>query len=414
VQAACGFTDTPEAMYDYLLAAAGEGADPDLVRVYCDHSLDLFEWLVSLGMRFKGSFLPGKRSSVPTEDGLYYSGSELQAEFQTVAEPAPRGHHVQAAGKSGKAFWAPLLAGVEASSAKVLYSARGVSLLVEDGERVTGVVAEVEGQERQIRASRAVILTAGGFGANRGMIARHCPELLRTRRHVGTRGDDGSGIKMGQTVGGDVRMMSSSFAYLAPYQFDPVLVKGILVDDKGQRFVAEDHYGSFIGGAIVRHRPTAYLVVDSDIWDQIPERWRRFLPKAAQADTIAGLGTELGIVPKLLERTVRVYNEFVGQGRDLEFEKAQEYLVPVDCGPFFAVRFLAKYVTYFTTGGLRINSRAQVLDASGQPIEGLFAAGRTAFAVTARNYPASGTAIGECLIFGRIAGKEAAAVASWC
>ncbi len=413
VQAACGFSDTPEAMYAYLLAAAGEGADPELVKVYCDESLGLFDWLVGLGMRFRASFLPGKWASVPTEDGLYYSGSELQAKFRAVAPPAPRGHHVQASGKSGEAFWAPIRAAVEASGAEVLYGARGTRLLTGEGPRVIGVEASVQGHEMRLGARRAVILTTGGFGANREMVAQHCPELLRTARHTGTPGDDGGGIRMGQAVGGDVRMLSSAFVYLAPYQFDSALVKGILVDDRGRRFVAEDHYGSFIGGSVVREHPVAHLIVDAALWDQVPERGRRFLPLAAKADTIWELATALEIVPELLERTVSTYNGFVAQGRDREFEKAREYLVSLQQRPFYAVRFPAKYATYFTTGGLRINARARVLDVSGRPIEGLYAAGRTAFAVTARNYPASGTSLGECLIFGRMAGREAAVAPRW-
>ena len=77
--------------------------------------------------------------------------------------------------------------------------------------------------------------------------------------------------------------------------------------------------------------------------------------------------------------------------------------------PYYAVAFPVKYASIFTTGGLRINPQAQVLDVNGEPVPGLYSAGRNAFAVTAENYPGSGTSVGEALIFGRIAGQGAAA-----
>jgi len=70
-------------------------------------------------------------------------------------------------------------------------------------------------------------------------------------------------------------------------------------------------------------------------------------------------------------------------------------------------------VGFLTTGGLRTNTKAQVLDVNSKVIPGLYSAGRNAFGVIAQHYPGSGTSVGDALIFGRIAGKDAAALEPW-
>jgi len=413
VQKATGQEDTLENMYNYILAAAGAGADAEMVKLYCDHSLDLFAWLVDLGIKFKESYLPGKYAAPPTDDGLVYSGNEQQARYAAVARPVPRGHHVQAAGSSGAVLWPPLQSGVEAAGAEVLYEAMGKELVVNEDGRVVGVVAEIEGEEQYLKANKAVILTAGGFAANKEMVARHCPMYLESPQ-TGTPGDDGSGILMGQLAGGDVRMLGATFAYWATYIFSEALVKGIVVSgDNGRRFIGEDNYGSWVGKALAEHHRSSFLIVDSAVWGEVPEAVLGYLPLAGQADTIAELATALGMPPALLEDTVNSYNRFAAEGQDPEFLKDGHYVVPLETAPFYAVAFGAEFAAFFTTGGLRINAKTQVLDPDGEPIPGLYSAGRNAFAVTAENYPGSGTSVGEAFTFGRIAGKNAAAEEPW-
>jgi len=413
VQKAAGFTDTRDNMYNYIVAAAGDGADPELIGVYCDHSLELFDWLVGLGVKFKESYLPGKWVIPPTDDGLAYSGNEQQAYFKTIAEPVPRGHHAQAEGSSGYAWWPPIQAAVKASGAEVLHEATAEELVVNAEGRIVGVVAEVEGQKTYIKANKAVTLCAGGFGSNKEMLNLHCPEYLRCGFSIGTPGDDGSGIRMGQAVGADVRMMGQVVAYNAIYATNAALVKGVLVDDKGQRFVGEDNYGEWVGDAIVKDHPVSHLVIDDAVWGELPEAVKEALTPAAQADTIAGLASALGIESGLLENTVEFYNKFAAQGQDPEFHKDEHYVTPLETSPFYALDFTAATVGLLTTGGLRTNTKAQVLDVNGQVIPGLYSAGRNAFGVIARHYPGSGTSVGDALIFGRIAGKDAAALEPW-
>ena len=249
MQKACGIDDTLDNMYNYMLTAAGDGADPEMVRTYVDENHALWEWLLELGVPFKENYLPGKFAAPPTDDGLVYSGNEQQAKYAAAATPVPRGHHVQAAGESGHALWPPLIAGIEAAGAEVLYETLAKELVVDADGRVVGVLADVQGEDQYIKAGKAVALCAGGFFANKEMVAQHCPEFLHSVYQVGTPGDDGSGIMMGQSAGGDVRMMGQGFAYSAPYLYGEAMVKGIMVDTNGRRFIGEDNYGSGLAKA---------------------------------------------------------------------------------------------------------------------------------------------------------------------
>lgn len=53
VQRACGFEDSAEEMYAFLLAALGPHVDEEKLRIYCDDSLEHYHWLVGHGVEFK-------------------------------------------------------------------------------------------------------------------------------------------------------------------------------------------------------------------------------------------------------------------------------------------------------------------------------------------------------------------------
>ncbi len=410
VQQAAGFTDTRDDMFNYLLAAAGDGADPDMIGLYCDTSLDLYDWLVQQEMPFKQSFLPGKYAEPPTDDGLIYSGNELQAYYRTVATPAPRGHHVQGEGSTGYQLWQYLEAAANNTGAQTLYGMAAEMLMLNAEDRVIGVKTQSGGITRYVKAARAVILCSGGFAFNKGMVRQYCPEYLPSKVRLGTQGDDGAGIRMGQKIGADVRLMNEGFTYAAAYVYDPGFVKGIYVNNKGRRFIGEDNYGEWVGEAIMSSNPVAYLIIDEKML-QDAASWAQGLVKtlAKKADSIAALATALKIPSAVFADTVELYNTFTETGDDTEFQKAPEYLARLNTPPFYGLNFSAAAVSFFTTGGLKINKKAQVLTVSGEPIAGLYAAGRNASSgVIAHNYPGSGISVGDALVFGRIAGWEAA------
>ncbi len=409
LQKALGIEDTRDNMYKYLVTAVGDGANPELIGVYCDKSPELYDWLVAKGVKFKKTHLPGKFVVPPTDDGLVYSGNEEQEPYRSIAKPVPRGHKPEAPGFAGHAIFAPLKVAVEGSGAEVLYETLARRLVVNGQGRVVGIVATTRGKDRFIKARRAVVLTTGGFGANREMIAQHCPAYLRCGVLIGTDGDDGSGIHMGQAVGSDVRLMGQAIAYSPMYYPDESLVKGILVNDKGQRYVGEDQYGDWVGVLTTKCYPDSFFILDGAIMKGLPENARKDVKPVAQANTVTDLARALKIPVPLLQNTVDLYNQMAAAGEDIQYRKNRKYLQALATAPFYALDVSPKGIWFLTKGGLKINTKSQVLATSGKSIPGLYCAGTICSQIIAQHYPGSGTLIGQALTFGRIAGQQAAA-----
>jgi len=112
-----------------------------------------------------------------------------------------------------------------------------------------------------------------------------------------------------------------------------------------------------------------------------------------------------------LSHTMAFYNEHAREGRDPLFDKQVPILTPLDQGPFVALElnFETSYFSLFTLGGLRTSTDGEVMNRAGQPIAGLFAAGRCTSGLPAWGYGySSGMSLADCTFFGRQAGRKAA------
>src|SRR5262245_19686866 len=123
IQTACGFEDSAEDMFRYLMAACGPRPDEAKIRLYADGSVEHYEWFVAHGVPFKPVFYPHYSGEPPTDDGLVYSGSETCHPYCDVARPAPRGHVPQIPGAAGGFFMKTLITSVERTPAKVVTDA---------------------------------------------------------------------------------------------------------------------------------------------------------------------------------------------------------------------------------------------------------------------------------------------------
>jgi len=112
VQRACGYEDSTEDMFNYLMAAQGELADEAKIRMYCENSRDHFDWLVKMGAKYKDSEYKDRAIMAPTDDCLLYTGNEKSWPFRDKAKPCPRGHNLEIVGDNG----GPLLMGILASA----------------------------------------------------------------------------------------------------------------------------------------------------------------------------------------------------------------------------------------------------------------------------------------------------------
>lgn len=404
VQKACGFEDSAEEMYRYLMASCGPEPDEAKIRLYCDESVAHFHWLVSNGVPFKESFY-GEGSYIPTDDCLAWSGSELNTRYAALARPAPRGHTARREGiVAGAELMRALCAATEEAGVDVVSDCLVETLVQEADRRVVGVVARIDQQECFIRARGGVVLCAGGFINNKEMVKRHAPWLWRCRMKMGVDGDDGRGIRMGQGAGGETIRMDTGCIVL-PFTVPKKHVKGIMINPQGQRFINEDAYQTDVGEAALRTQDgQVYLIVDDEIYQQ------PFPPTelAAVGDSIQELEGELGLAEGSLQHTVAFYNKHAERGEDPLFRKTAEFLKPLNKAPFAALDYRVEHSLWsvFTMGGLHTSIDGEVLSAEGEVIPGLYAAGRTTSGLAAQGY-SSGLSIGDATFFGRRAGQAA-------
>ena len=255
VQQACGFEDSTEDMVTYMMMAAGPQADEEKIRNYCENSRDHFQWLVDIGVPFKDSFHQERAIMCLTDDGLLYTGSEKAYPFAQQAKPCPRGHNLLVEGDNGGPLFMKIVTeNVEQREAiTVEYETRALTLIVDDEDRVVGLVIRQNQQELNVRAHQGVILCAGGFVMNDDMLRKYAPMLTAGTEPIGNPGDTGSGILMGMSVGGAAINMHEGFISL-PYYPPASMTKGIVINDKGQRFINEDVYHGRLGAFAVRQQ----------------------------------------------------------------------------------------------------------------------------------------------------------------
>ena len=412
IQRACGFEDSVEEMRDYVRLAAGEQADPERVRLYCEGSLEHFQWFVNLGVEYKPSFLDDKVTHPVTDDSLIFSGNEEAWPHSAQARPVPRGHKPAREGEAGGILMEAVLQGTHEAGARIENECRARSLVRRADGRIVGLLAERGKAPLYVKARRGVILATGGFIKNREMVARHAPALLQCNYPIATDGDDGAGIRMGTGAGGEAINMSEGLVLNAYYPPSSHL-KGVLVDARGQRFVNEDAYIGRTSDAIVyRAEGRAWLVVDDEIYGQT----QAFHKLAAVEESFEALEKALEMPPGALVHTLESYNRFAARGQDPGFHKATRYLRPLQSPPFAALDCTTSNSIFgvMTLGGLAVRASGEVLDADGGVVEGLYAAGRCSAGLCreGRTY-ASGLSIGDASFFGRLAGRQAAAAPRW-
>ncbi|MGH8444439.1 MAG: FAD-binding protein, partial [Solimonas sp.] len=468
-QRRAGYEDTADAMFRYLQLENGGAVGDAALRRFCDDSRGLIAWLESIGVGFDSD--PEYQKTQPKtsypKDGiyLYYSGNEAVKEYAAVAEPAPRGHRVRGSFLSGKTLFEALRARVEALGIRVLQQS-GVRRLVVDrhnavigaelwqlpagsdaaqrhlklmrraealhnvapgyADRLRARALDIETRESKktlVRAQRGVVLSAGGFIFNRAMVAEHAPKYAMTMR-LGATGCDGSGIRLGQSAGGAVARLDkvSAWRFINPPSVWP---QGIAVDAQGQRFCNEQVYGAKLGVQMCeRHGGRAWLIVDKRLraqairealfgrlwaFQSIPALFLMlFAPRARSAEALAA---KIGVPAAALRQSVEQYNDGARRKQDA-LGKSAAMLAELAQPPYYALNISADNKTFpcpaITLGGLRVNEASgAVLDAQGQDIAGLYAAGRTAVGIASNSY-VSGLSLADCLWSGRRAGRAAA------
>ncbi|MFC4605091.1 FAD-dependent oxidoreductase [Rhodococcus kronopolitis] len=413
VQQSCGFTDSVDDMRTFLTAALGPGVDAAKLDDYCEGSVAHFDWLVECGVPFKHTFWGEPGWEPPADDGLQYTGGENSAPFNTLAAPAPRGHVPQMDNKKsgekggGYMLMKPLSEKATSLGVRAEYDMRVQTLVTDADGRVVGVIARQYGNEVTVRARRGVVLATGSFAYNQDMIEAYVPRLIG-RPAASIEEHDGASIRMAQALGADLAHMDASEV---AFFCDPQLfVRGILVNGRGQRYVPEDTYPGRVGQlTLLQNDNQAFLVIDEAAYEEgmaaptATEQLRR--TPTWVCETVEELEAEMGLPAGALTSTVETYNRHAVNGVDPLLGKKPEWVRPI--GSPVAAIDLRGMTGGFTLGGLRTSVHSEVLHVTGEPIPGLYAAGRCTSGLSAWGY-CSGISLGDGSFFGRRAGAAAA------
>ena len=337
--------------------------------------------------------------------------------------------------------------------------------LINDGQRIVGVIAEQESKKIVIKANKGVIFAAGGFEKNLKMREAFQEQPINCDWSMGHYANEGDAIEIGCTEGASVSLMDDAWwmpVIMIPGKIMPWYIKGawwesssregkdtpwfvmierslpgcIFVNSKGRRFTNEAvNYVDFVKNQRASHRQgdeavPAYMIADQRFHMRYPfgpAMWGFPMKKYIEsghivvADTIEALAEKLKIDKEALVDEVSKNNAYAQTGKDLDYEigatKIQRYfadeavspnpcLAPIDKPPFYAIRVYPGDIG--TKGGLDTNESAQVLRKDGSVIEGLYAAGNCSSSVMGRAYPGAGGTIGPAMTFGYIAAKHAA------
>ena len=328
------------------------------------------------------------------------------------------------------ALWKKLRQNVLDRSDKidVLYSTPAKHLIQDTDKTIIGVQIKNKGKLFNVHAKNGVVLALGGFENNEQMVQDYLGET--NLLPYGTLYNNGDGIKMAIEVGADLWHMNNyepggTVNLAAPkgqrahnIMAWKALFAGslITVGDDGTRYVAEDdptRHGHRYNHGIWRI-PLAqvhpHMIFDQNKYDELfsaenDEFQKEALSKVVKSETIADLAQEIKVDPAVLENTLNTYNFFVDRGVDYQCGRKPESMTKISLtGPFYS---LAQQHTMLNTqGGPRRNKNAEVLDTDQKVLPHLYAAGELGH-IGANQYNGGGD-IADCLIFGKLAGENAA------
>ncbi len=465
-QRAAGVSDDPAAMFDYLRAEVEDAVSESTLRRFCEGSTADLEWLAGHGVPFAGSLCPDKTSYPTNRHYLYYSGSESSGWGRQLAPPAARGHRVVGRGTSGRVLHRRLAEAVARHGIRVLSQTTARELILDATGRVTGVQCTTMttappvaralhrwlvrvgakpflyapalgralfrqadrletryARTLRVRAERGVVISAGGFIADRALVRQQAPRY-RGGLPLGTPGDDGAGLRLGLAAGGVAARLDriSAWRFLSP---PTALLSGLLVDRAGNRICDESRYGAAVGEAIItRSDGVAWLLVDAGLvraalrqlrsqtlWFQRMQALYLLILARVSAPTLQEVAHRAGVDPVGLRATVQAHLDALRDGKDDPMGKPSELVRAIERAPYslidVSVRPRIGYpCPMLTLGGLAVDEQTgQVRNPSGGTVPGLYAAGRSAVGVCSTSY-VSGLSLADCVFSGRRAGRN--------
>ena len=393
-------------------------ADPDLVEVLVKNSFATLRWMRDNGVQFLPIY--GRQAFNLNGKFTFWGGLTLETKG------------------GGPGLVESLSVTALGADITIEYGARVISLAT-DENRVVGVRVRQGGVTQQVAAG-AVVLASGGFQSNVEWRTRYLGPGWDMAKVRGTRFNTGDGIRMAleanampwgnwsgcHAVGwelnappfGDLTIGDSFQKHSYPF--------GIMVNAAGERFVDEGAdfrnytYAKYGREILAQPGQFAWQVFDAKVTHLLRDEYRIREVTKVKADSLEELAAKLdGVNADAFLRTVRDYNAAVAQETPFnpntkDGRRTTALALPksnwantLDEGPFEAYAVTCGIT--FTFGGVRIGTDAQVIDAEGAPIPGLYACGELVGGIFYFNYP-GGSGLTNGAVFGRIAGRSAGTV----
>jgi tricarballylate dehydrogenase len=405
-----------EQFYDDLMRLTENRSDPDLAHHLVTRSRPTVVWMKSQGVRW---ILMLSRQSYNVAGRHHFWG----------------GLAVEAVG-GGPGLVESLYERAEKTGVAVRYGAGARRLLLDGKGALRAVVTHGPDGVGEI-SCRAAVIASGGFEANPEWRTRYLGPNWDLARVRGTRHNVGEGIRMALEIGAQSFGHWSSCHAVAwdlnapPFgdrKVGDMFQKhsyplGLIVNVHGRRFVDEGAdlrnytYAKYGREILKQPRETAFQLFDAKTVPLLREEYRIREISKAEAGSIEELARKLEIDVEGLVKTVRDFNAAVqdgpfnpaildGKGTRGIMPPKSNWAQRLDTPPYMG--FAVTCGITFTFGGIRVNTRAQVLDYEDRPIPGLYAAGELVGGLFYHNYP-GGAGLMSGAVFGKTAGESAAA-----
>lgn len=396
--------DSPKLHADDTLKGGDYYNEPALVKILAENATDALNWMIDEGdAKIRPTvFRTGGHSAYRTHAANAGMGIEYTSALRRIAEK--RGARLAL---NSEVSW------VWRKDADARSPVLGVQ--VKRGKKVLN-----------LRARKAVVLGSGGFSRDIKMRMAHYPWLgpgFNSTNHPGATGEM---IRFAEAVGADTLQLNfiQLYPYADPetgvldtpalYPFNGPGTGIVYVTKKGKRFISELErrdrvtFAQFNMGEAMKPTYTIFSEEMVPRFGGSKEELEAGVKKGrfAVGDSIAELAGKIGMPADALVETINNHNRYLAEGKDPEFNKPiTKAMVAMVKGPYYAV---AQWpAVHHCMGGVRINTNAQVVDIFGAVIPKFYAAGEVTGGVHGSNRLGS-NAIPDCVVFGRIAGRNAA------
>jgi len=404
MQADRGIEDSPQLMYADMIKAGLGLNHPELVRTLTEKSAETFQWTVDyLGVKY------------------------LDRVDQFGGHSVARGYTTH--NRSGSAIIKQLLLKLKVLKVPVRTKVFLQNILKDSDGRVCGVRVregytypdENSGALKTIKARKAVILTTGGFANDLDFRTSQDPRLDRDIMTTNKYSTTGEALR--EAIRISAMPVHLSWIQMGPwacpdekgYGIGPdfasyiAFMYGILIDPAtGKRIANELADRKTRADAILEKKHPCLVFADEKGVEVSGYRIEHCLKKGVvkKFEQIEAVADYYEIPVPAFKDTLETFNSYVENGIDEAFGKPiLPNAKPLTHPPYYCMRVWPK--VHHTMGGILINDNAQVVDLSIQPLKGFYAAGEVTGGVHGASR-LSCCAITDCLVFGRIAGRNAA------